>query len=71
MVCAFFQILMIGIEPEIGKAADIAKTCMEHGVLVLTAGGNKVRLLPPLSITDEELERALNVIADAFAKGKE
>ncbi len=63
--------LMIGIEPESGKAADIAKICLEHGVLVLTAGGNKVRLLPPLSITDEELERALNVIADAFAKGKE
>ena len=63
--------LMIGIEPESGKAADIAKICLEHGVLVLTAGGNKVRLLPPLSITDDELERALNVIADAFAKGKE
>ena len=63
--------LMIGIEPESGKAGDIAKICLEHGVLVLTAGGNKVRLLPPLSITDEELEHALNVIADAFAKGKE
>ena len=62
---------MIGIEPESGKAGDIAKICLEHGVLVLTAGGNKVRLLPPLSITDEELEHALNVIADAFAKGKE
>ena len=63
--------LMIGIEPEQGTAGDIAKTCLEHGVLVLTAGGNKVRLLPPLNISDDELNRALNVIADAFANGKE
>ena len=63
--------LMIGIEPEQGTAGDIAKTCLEHGVLVLTAGGNKVRLLPPLNISDDELNRALNVVADAFANGKE
>ncbi len=63
--------LMIGIEPEEGTAADIAKFCLSHGVLVLTAGGNKVRLLPPLTITDDELDTALNVIADAFANGKE
>ena len=63
--------LMIGIEPETGAAGDIAKTCLEHGVLVLTAGGNKVRLLPPLNISDEELNRALDVIANAFANGKE
>ena len=63
--------LMIGIEPEQGTAGDIAKACLEHGVLVLTAGGNKVRLLPPLNISDDELNRALNVIANAFANGKE
>ncbi len=63
--------LMIGIEPEQGTAGDIAKECLEHGVLVLTAGGNKVRLLPPLNISDDELNRALNVIANAFANGKE
>lgn len=63
--------LMIGIEPEQGTAGDIAKTCLENGVLVLTAGGNKVRLLPPLNINDAELNRALDVIANAFANGKE
>lgn len=63
--------LMIGIEPEQGTAGDIAKTCLENGVLVLTAGGNKVRLLPPLNISDAELNRALDVIANAFANGKE
>ncbi len=63
--------LMIGIEPEKGKAADIAKECMKNHVLVLTAGGNKVRLLPALNIPMELLEQAVNVIKEAFAKAGE
>lgn len=64
--------LMIGIEPVNGTAGDIAKQCLNDGVLVLTAGGNKVRLLPPLNISDEELNEALTVIKNAFAaSGKE
>ena len=63
--------LMIGIEPEKGKAADIAKECMKNHVLVLTAGGNKVRLLPALNIPMELLEKAADVIKDAFAKAGE
>ena len=63
--------LMIGIEPEKGKAADIAKECMKNHVLVLTAGGNKVRLLPALNIPMELLEKAVDVIKDAFAKAGE
>ena len=62
--------LMIGIEPEHGTAAEIAGTCLKHGVLVLTAGGNKVRLLPPLNIPMDALNQALAVIKDAFAHNK-
>ena len=64
--------LMIGIEPVKGTASEIAKTCLENGVLVLTAGGNKVRLLPPLNIPDDKLNTAIETIAQAFcAAGKE
>ncbi len=63
---------MIGIEPEKGTALNIAKKCLSNGVLVLTAGGNRVRLLPPLNTADEILEKALNVILMAFEdEGKE
>ena len=58
--------LMIGIEPVKGKAADIVKKCLENHVMVLSAGGNKVRLLPALNIPMELLEKAAEVIADAF-----
>ncbi len=55
---------MIGIEP-FGSAAETAGICLENGVLVLTAGGNKVRLLPPLNIPEELLEKAVDVVIKA------
>lgn len=58
--------LMVGIETT-KNASDIAKKCMERGVLVLTAK-NKVRLLPPLNIRDENLLKALKVIKEAIAE---
>lgn len=60
--------LMIGIEPVKASAADIAKKCMDKGVLVLTAKGNKVRLLPALNIPDELLEKAIAVLKDVLAE---
>ena len=63
--------LMIGIEPLKGTAADIAKECMKNHVLVLTAGGNKVRLLPALNIHYKLLEKAAAVIKEAIAKAAE
>ena len=49
-----------------GKAASIVKACQEYGVLVLTAGPDVLRLLPPLNILDEELETGLNCIDKAL-----
>ena len=50
--------LMLGAEllPEhAGKSGDISELARTHGVLVLVAGPNVVRFLPPLTITDDEL----------------
>ena len=58
--------LMIGIELKTKKSADVAKACLEKGLLVLTAK-TKVRLLPPLTITDEELTRGLNVLWEVLS----
>lgn len=55
--------LMIGIAPENKEAADIANAALENGLLVLTAKGNKVRLLPPLTITYDEIDKGLEILA--------
>ncbi|HQR80024.1 MAG TPA: 4-aminobutyrate--2-oxoglutarate transaminase [Actinomycetota bacterium] len=53
--------------PDLPKA--LAARCIQEGVLILTAGtyGNVIRLLPPLVISDELLNDALDVLADALA----
>ena len=59
--------LMLGIETE-KDASEVIKICQENGVLPIKAK-NKVRLLPPLNITDDELIKAINVIKKAVKVG--
>ena len=59
--------LMIGIKPSAKSAAEVVKTCMENGVLCLTAK-DRVRLLPALNIPPELLEKAASVIKAACAE---
>ena len=58
--------LMIGILPEKKSAGEVVKTCMEHGVLCLTAK-DRVRLLPALNIPEDLLKEALQEIVKALA----
>jgi 4-aminobutyrate aminotransferase/(S)-3-amino-2-methylpropionate transaminase len=46
----------------------VAKACHAQGVVVLTAGtyGNVLRFLPPLVISEELLNEALDIIEQAF-----
>jgi acetylornithine/N-succinyldiaminopimelate aminotransferase len=46
---------------------DVVTACRENKVLVLTAGDDTVRLLPPLVVTDEELDTGLAAMQKAFA----
>ena len=55
--------LMLGIETE-KPAGDVVKECMAKGVLVITAK-TKVRLLPPLNISWDNLKKAVEVIKGA------
>lgn len=58
--------LMMGIRLSDGvKSADIVKKGIEYGALLLTAKA-KVRLLPPLNITYEEIDKGLNALKEAL-----
>ena len=57
--------LMIGIKTK-KTAAEIAKQCIEKGLLVLTAH-SKVRLLPPLTISKEEIDFALKILNEVIS----
>jgi len=61
--------LMLGAAlaaPHRGKAGAILDVAAAHGVLLLQAGPDVLRLLPPLTITDEELAEGLQRLRAAF-----
>ncbi len=52
--------LMVGIEIE-ENAHDIAVKCVENGLIIITAK-NLLRMLPPLVITNEEIDEAVQIL---------
>lgn len=55
--------MMIGISIKTKKAGDVAKAALDKGLLILTAK-EKVRLLPPLTISDDEIKEGLAVLIE-------
>ena len=53
--------LMVGIKLRTQEAKEIAQKCLKSGLMVLTAK-EKIRLLPPLNITDDELLKGLEIL---------
>jgi len=53
--------MMIGIQLKTKKASDVLKECIANGLLVLTAK-DRVRLLPPLTISNEELKTGAEIL---------
>ncbi len=59
--------LMIGIELKVPGLRDrIVAAAFERGVLVLGAGENAIRLSPPLIITQEQADYAVDVLAECL-----
>lgn len=67
-------LLGIALDPSLipvpeGKtpALVVAGRLMEAGLLVPPAGPNAIRLLPPLNVTDAEVDEALGILRDTLA----
>ena len=64
----FMQGLLI--DPKVPVGEIVAK-CLEAGLVVLSAGGNVLRLLPPLIITEtdvDEMVRRMRLVLDTFTE---
>ncbi|EMT46684.1 acetylornithine transaminase [Anoxybacillus flavithermus] len=48
------------------QVANILPHIHERGLLVLAAGSNVIRLLPPLTVTKEEIDEAVNILQEAL-----
>jgi acetylornithine/N-succinyldiaminopimelate aminotransferase len=61
--------LMIGAELNDawkGRAGDLAEVARQYGVLMLIAGPNVARFLPPLTLNDEDLQEGMERLHKAF-----
>ena len=57
--------MMIGLVVD-GDAAPIIAELRQQSILALSAGKNVVRFLPPLTLDEEDLEDAVDMISDAI-----
>lgn len=55
------MMLGVGISPEIPAGHKVSEL-LEKGLMCLTAGHNTIRLLPPLTITKEEMDKGLAIM---------
>ncbi len=55
-------------DPDPTRTAAVSAYCHQQGVVTLTCGtwGNVFRFLPPLSISDELLQEAFDIVEEAF-----
>ena len=61
--------MMIGIVIEGTTPKELAGKMIASGLLVLTAGSDAIRLLPPLTITYEEMDRGLEIMKKVLCGG--
>ncbi len=59
--------LMRGLEMPADAAAQLVDGAMSRGLLINRTAGAVVRMLPPLSVSDAEIDEALGILADALA----
>ena len=62
--------LMLGVIVPAGDHKIYAKKLIEAGLLVLTAGKNAIRFLPPLTITYDEIDRGLAIFEKIMKEDK-
>ena len=69
--------LMLAIEtvdsdsdkPDAGRAGQLLEECRERGLLIGKGGlyGNVLRIAPPLTVTEQEIDTAAEIIADSVS----
>ncbi len=60
--------LMIGMELNQLSAKEFAATCFEEGLLVVPAGNNTIRFLPPLTIKQKQIKEAMKIVQKVLEK---
>lgn len=60
--------LMIGVEFTVDKAKEIKDSCFEKGYLIGNVGTNIIRMLPPLIVTHEDIDKMVDMFDNVLAE---
>ena len=59
--------MMIGIETS-ASLSKVVEAARQKGLIILTAGENVIRLLPPLTISREEIQQGIAILKEVFSE---
>ncbi len=59
--------LLLAIGLDSNAAMDIVMACLKRGLLVNPVKPNAVRFMPPLTVTEDEIDQALAIVDEALA----
>ena len=59
--------MMIGIETS-ASLSRLVEAARQKGMIILTAGENVIRLLPPLTISREEIQQGIAILKEVFSE---
>ena len=59
--------MMIGIETS-ASLSRLVEAARQKGLIILTAGDNVIRLLPPLTISREEIQQGIAILKEVFSQ---
>ena len=62
--------LLIGLEISKNKAQEVMKLCLEKGLLINAVRPNTLRLIPPLNVTEGDINNAIQILEEAFVELK-
>ncbi|WP_219507570.1 ornithine--oxo-acid transaminase [Nonomuraea ceibae] len=57
----------VDVDPSLATGREVSKALLERGVLAKDTHGSTIRLAPPIVISEEDLHRAVDLLADALA----
>ena len=61
--------LTIGVELNI-EGAPVYEECLKKGLLINCTQGNVLRIMPPLTVTKKEIDKAIKILEDVIARAR-
>ena len=60
--------LLVGLEMKDNRAAPVIRECLDNGLLLNAVRPNTLRFMPPLTVSNAEIDQAVKVLDAALSK---